>query len=284
MIDMTRPQLNFRVTSELLDKLKVVSDSQNLSVSAYCIRAIEFCLDSQISFIPSGDRTQSPPIDMDILGSVRECQQLNNQAISIRLAEIESRLATVETRLDIPLDNFIHNPDSIRVMNKSDNSDDDNNEVPSGNDIQLLDNDIQVLDNPLDNDSQDNDIQLLDNDIQVLDNPLDNDSQDNDIQLLDNPLDNDIQDNEVPSGNDIQSLDNPLDNDSQGNLASLDDPAAVAYVREHMKDMSSPDISDNLRTMGIQLINDKGNKVKSTYTLVNKLADRHGIYNPRKKK
>ena len=105
MIDMTRHQLNFRVGADLLDRLKLISESQNLSVSAYCVRAIEFCLDSQISFIPSGDRSQSPPIDMDILGSVRECQKVNNQAIESRLAEIEARLATVETRLDSQLDN-----------------------------------------------------------------------------------------------------------------------------------------------------------------------------------
>ena len=179
---MASPTFNFRIDPQLLADLKLVSDSQGISPSAYVVQAIQYCMSEGVVFAEKQHPPQSTPID--VLGSVRELLG----GIYDRLSQLEQSSKAYEERFRV-IESFISGTVAQDVVQAT-----------------------------------------------------------------------------------------------PDNLASLDDPAAVAYIRENMATMTSVQIAENLKAMKIKLVHPTGAKRQATYTMVNQLAERHGMVNPRKKK
>ena len=89
-------QLNIRISPQLFEAIKDAGACQNLAPSNYAIAALQYCVENNISFLPGNVAPAKDATNIDIVGTVNEI--LDQFRLDLK-AELESRLAEIETRL-----------------------------------------------------------------------------------------------------------------------------------------------------------------------------------------
>lgn len=116
---MTRSQLNFRVSAKLLDRIKAAADTQNISVTAFCLSTLELAVNNMAKNQLFGIRLNPEAIQaleeaypgITTVEAIRAIlmehlglESINNADNPAYSQAIETRLNAIESRLEEKLE------------------------------------------------------------------------------------------------------------------------------------------------------------------------------------